>query len=654
MATHPDDPNVPQHGEQPKSEAKPAEAKPAEAKPAEAKPAEAKPAETKPGEAQAKSAKHTTLPRQPGKPTMMQRDEDESAPATVPNMSLEEPEEEIMALEPVAEETEVIPPGALPPSEDIPVLEAVADDEVTEAMAAPSDVVEAEPASAVAEAEPVSDVAEAEAVFDEMTAEPISDVADAMPVSDVRSRSGRRRAPGRTCRGRRSRGPSTYSATTSRTPSRWARRRDRMRSSPPSRPAGSRRCWATSRSIADRGRLRGSNRPSAPSLTMTRSTWVVRRRGASRSRLGRTIRMRPRRCWPVSRPAVARRRSTGTRSAPIRCAAVKSVEDETVPFDVLAEGSSDDSLLHPEDLIRHADDSSSAINLGELPPKSKSPSGIDVVAEALESGVNLEDEAPVSPAPGTPSVEFDDILADSSESMPPVKKGAAKKPADDVLEALEPTDDDLDAVGTGKKKKKKSSDDAAEEEAAALYGAADESEAIAVPAEDEAEAVAVADEDEAVAAPVADEDTEEHAVSKKKDKAADADEEPPSSKTRDKAKPAPVPVHGPSCLAGSLARGSSRSWACWLRSAAWPVSPSCRPVSSSRCLDRRGSRNGRRRRRKVVQLSPRRRRTRQSRPAISMRRSSTSKDVPDEPAKAALGEARRSSSSRIAISPPSR
>ncbi len=231
--------------------------------------------------------------------------------------------------------------------------------------------------------------------------------------------------------------------------------------------------------------------------------------------------------------------------------AAKPADDVTVPYDFSGEGSSDDSLLHPEDLAKHADES--AVNLGDMPPKSKSPSGIDVVAEALESGVNLEDEPPISPAPGTPSVEFDDILTDSSESLPPVKKAPAKTGADEVVETLEPTDDDLEAVGKGKKKKKKSDD--VEDEAAALFAAEDASEAMAVPAEEEAEAVAVpTEDDEAVAAPVADEDTDEVGASKKgKDQAKDDGE--PSPKAGGKAKPQTVPVGGPSCLGRLIGAG---------------------------------------------------------------------------------------------------
>jgi tetratricopeptide (TPR) repeat protein len=48
------------------------------------------------------------------------------------------------------------------------------------------------------------------------------------------------------------------------------------------------------------------------------------------------------------------------------------------------------------DVNADADDDS-AVNLGELPPRSTSASGIDAVAEALESGVNLEDKVLLSP-----------------------------------------------------------------------------------------------------------------------------------------------------------------------------------------------------------------------------------------------------------------
>lgn len=580
MATHPDDPHVPQPGDQQDPANKPAE-----------------------GE-QGKQSKHTKLPRQPGKPTMIQHDEEESAPATVPNMSLDEPHAEITELQPVADETEMIPPGALPHGEDdVPVLEAVPDDEATEAMqapsdvvemlpvaeedvlttdkpaeetppkdkskshvtaelltpkpapranddvlfgkedsgAAPSDIVEAEPASGVAEAQPASDVAEAEAVFEEMEAEPISGLAEALPASGARSNEGPGGVTGADMPGAEVTG-SEYVLGEDLAEHETAPARDSAE------PASGAEAVLGDEPL-DRG-SRPSARVESPiraepddeSVDLGGPPASAGKKPAGHADLDATEEVLA--GEPAGRGSSAINwNDIGADSG----AVAKPAVDETVPYDISGEGSSDDSLLHAEDLAKHADDSS-AINLGEMPPKSKSPSGIDVVAEALESGVNLEDEAPLSPKPGSPSVEFDDVLADSSESLPPAKKGATKASAPEDLETLEPTDDDLDAVGKAKKKKKKAGADV-DDEAAALFASEEDAEAVAVPAEDEAEAVAVpADEDEAVAAPVADEDTDEVASSKKTDIGGADEREPPSTKTRGKGKPQPAPVRGPSCL----------------------------------------------------------------------------------------------------------
>ncbi len=187
-------------------------------------------------------------------------------------------------------------------------------------------------------------------------------------------------------------------------------------------------------------------------------------------------------------------------------------------------------------------DEASAVDLGAAPGKSKSPSGIDPVAEALESGVNLDEDLPLTPVKHEASVEFDDILTDEVEP-PPAKRPGARKAEPEAEAAAEE-----EPARPSKKKKKKTTADIEEEAAAALF--ADEAEAVAVPADeteavavpaDEAEAVAVpADEDEAVAAPVAD---DEDRPRRKKRRTRAAEEEIAASKPA----PAPAPA-GPGCL----------------------------------------------------------------------------------------------------------
>jgi tetratricopeptide (TPR) repeat protein len=480
MATHPDDPNVHQPGDEPA-----------------AKPDEGQP------------SKHTKLPRQPGKPTMLQPDtEKEGAQPAVPNMSLDRP----------GEKTDMIG------EQDIPELEAVPESDATEAIPA-SDVADMLP---VEEAEPVSEIHHAEAVFDELEALPISDVAEAQPISDaghphrpidvtgadvpVGAEQVLEEVPGHAESAKAGTGSSDVLGP------------------PPDSGAEA----VLGNEPLDRG-SRPSARVESPIRAEPDDDAV--NLGGPPGPGGK----KPTRAQMDGTEEVLAGEPTGRGSSAINWneigedsgARVKPVEDETVPFDAIGEGSSNDSLLNAEDLAKHADDGS-AVDLGEMPPKSKSPSGIDAVAEALESGVSIEDEVPLSPKP-TPSVEFDDILTDSAESLPPVKKGNGKKGAEDDVESQEPTDDNLEAVGRAKKKKKK---DDADDEAAALF-TEDEAEAVAVPAEDEAAAIPV-DDDEAVAAPIGAEDTDLEPASKK-------DEGTPS-KGRGKAAAAPAPVRGSGCM----------------------------------------------------------------------------------------------------------
>jgi tetratricopeptide (TPR) repeat protein len=181
----------------------------------------------------------------------------------------------------------------------------------------------------------------------------------------------------------------------------------------------------------------------------------------------------------------------------------------------------------------------SSVDLGQDSSKS-SPSGIDRVAEALESGVSLEEDAPITPPKGPPSVEFDDILAEEAAPAPPAKKGPTSAEAPEGAAALEST----------RKKKKKSAAELEEEAAAAMFDEGEESAArhaageAGVPVdEEEAAAIPVAD-DEAVAAPVEDEDAGVGLQARETD-------ELPSTKPRTSEKaapPAPPAPAGAGCL----------------------------------------------------------------------------------------------------------
>lgn len=122
--------------------------------------------------------------------------------------------------------------------------------------------------------------------------------------------------------------------------------------------------------------------------------------------------------------------------------------------------SSDDDLLVTEEELGEATEAS-AVNLGELPARkgeTSSVKGIDKVAEALESDVDLAGhEADASMKKTAGSVEFDELLdEDSSEEVvTPIRK---KKPAaayddevtemdaDEVEEAVEEAEEAVEAV----------------------------------------------------------------------------------------------------------------------------------------------------------------------------------------------------------------
>jgi Flp pilus assembly protein TadD len=130
---------------------------------------------------------------------------------------------------------------------------------------------------------------------------------------------------------------------------------------------------------------------------------------------------------------------------------VVSHADATAAFET---GSSDD--IDFDEIIVEADDmEGSAVNLGQKPPRSASNSGIDAVAEALESGVRL-DEAPAGKfrVASPPSVEFDELIVEDdlaavdlgAEDSPKPKKASAKLPKSKVEDVSDLMDDGIVVV----------------------------------------------------------------------------------------------------------------------------------------------------------------------------------------------------------------
>ncbi len=95
--------------------------------------------------------------------------------------------------------------------------------------------------------------------------------------------------------------------------------------------------------------------------------------------------------------------------------------EKTVVFDG---GASDDVEI--DDLVVEVEvDDGSAVNLGQKPTRKPGQSGIDPVAEELESGVRLDggEAATVQRASSPPSVEFDELIVDD-DTLRPLPQGA--------------------------------------------------------------------------------------------------------------------------------------------------------------------------------------------------------------------------------------
>jgi len=164
-----------------------------------------------------------------------------------------------------------------------------------------------------------------------------------------------------------------------------------------------------------------------------------------------------------------------------------------------------DSLVTEEEVIEDAEPAS-AVNLAEASGRKSSATGIDKVAEALESGVGLDSNELANTSLPEPSVEFDEIL-DEADALPKSKRKGKQSVDDDVAEALDDEaaeifDMDEEPVSSSKSKSKVKAtgddidlDDVFSEAEAAE--AIDADEAVAAEAEEEFAKAADDDEDDA-------------------------------------------------------------------------------------------------------------------------------------------------------------
>lgn len=124
--------------------------------------------------------------------------------------------------------------------------------------------------------------------------------------------------------------------------------------------------------------------------------------------------------------------------------------DATAAYE--APSSSDD--IDFDELLVEDDHGGSAVNFGQKPPRGPSASGIDPVAEALESGVRLDEAGSgVRRSASPPSVEFDDLIIEDddiaavdlgAEDSPRPQKASAKLPKGTVEDVSEILDDVVD------------------------------------------------------------------------------------------------------------------------------------------------------------------------------------------------------------------
>ena len=129
---------------------------------------------------------------------------------------------------------------------------------------------------------------------------------------------------------------------------------------------------------------------------------------------------------------------------------VSSGKMQTIPFDSPTNGAkkSDDELVTEEELLGSSE--ASAVDLSDMPArKGSSVVGIDKLAEALESGVDLDADSPEPIEADEASVVFDELLEDDSDehvvTPPKGKKAAAMSDSTEMeggpLEGLDAKDE---------------------------------------------------------------------------------------------------------------------------------------------------------------------------------------------------------------------
>jgi hypothetical protein len=248
----------------------------------------------------------------------------------------------------------------------------------------------------------------------------------------------------------------------------------------------------------------------------------------------------------IVEPSSATRRAEAVLDDEVAEAAevVSGVEFDETAEAISATEAKDEEVLFAEEEAEEATPAS-AVDLGDMADvKGASGSGIDKIAEALESGEELEvgEAVPASMKDTAGSVEFDELLDDLGEETPTSKKKkTVGKLADEVTEldaeAAEAMEAEEDEVPIGKKDKKKAKATAATGDDVDLNDLFGDEEA--KPAE---AAEAFADEEpeaavgEAAEEDVAKEETEKPAKKGKKAAVAEeaADEEPSTKKKKGK------------------------------------------------------------------------------------------------------------------------
>ena len=186
-----------------------------------------------------------------------------------------------------------------------------------------------------------------------------------------------------------------------------------------------------------------------------------------------------------------------------------------------AKNNDDDDMLVTEEELDGAVEAS-AVDLGEMPPpKGSSAQGIDKLAEALESGLDVGARDISKTDDPEPSVVFDEILDDET-AEPPKGKGKGKKAKSRLDDGTTETDSAVVPTGGkgGTKAKKVTKATGDDIDLDAMFEDSDAEQAVEFDDEEVAEAVEFDDDDIEAAEAFEDDDEEAEAA-----EAFDADEE---------------------------------------------------------------------------------------------------------------------------------